>query len=367
MRIWKSIVVLFAVFGLAWGAHGAPKKTSQRRILVVSSYQKDVLWSQETNKGLCAALLKFRYFENSAQAEEFTNKDYIETPRVVIKKMWMDTKRMSNKGEMDDASLLVYRYAKSFKPDLILLGDDEAVEFVGTKFLDSRIPIVFWGVNITPVKYGLVDSVTRPGHNVTGVYQPGFYVECLNLLKAVAPGIKTFATISLETSAGRSHYKGIEYLSRKGALPLKLVATVSTNDFELWKTKVLELRGKVDAFFLVHYSGLQDRQGNLVPPEEVARWYLNNVKIPETVTIRPFVEHGMLCAVDDSGYVQGYQAGVIAHDILEKGAKPETYPPVRPKPGASFVNAQRVRMLGLPPPSVPGVEKYFEKATVLGE
>jgi ABC-type uncharacterized transport system substrate-binding protein len=367
MRIWKTIVVLFAVSCLAWGAYGAPKKTAQRRILVVSSYQKDVIWSRETNKGLCAAMLKFRYFENASQADEYTEKDYVETPGVVIKKMWMDTKKMISKGEMDDASLAIYRVAKTFKPDLLLLGDDEAVEFVGTKFLDSGIPVVFWGVNITPVKYGLVDSITRPGHNVTGVYQPGFYVECLNLLKAIAPDVKTFATLSLETSAGRSHYKAIEYLSRKGALPIRLAATFSTNDFELWKSKVLELQGKVDAFFLVHYSGLQDRQGNVVPPEEVARWYLKNSKIPETVTFRPFVEHGMLCGVDDSGYNQGYQAGVIAHDILEKVAKPETYPPVRPKPGASTVNVQRARMLGIPLLNVMKIDDRIEKASMLAE
>lgn len=367
MRTWKSLVVFFAVFGLAWEAYGAPKRTTQRRILVVSSYQKDVAWSRETNTGLCSAMLKFRYFENRAQAEEFTKKDFVETPRIVMQKLWMDTKKKSSKGEMEDTSLAIYKYARNFRPDLILLGDDEAVEFVGTKFLDSQIPVVFWGVNITPVKYGLVDSMTRPGHNVTGVYQTGGYVESLNLLKSIAPHVKTFATVSLETSAGRSHYKAIEFLHRKGALPLRLVTTVSTNDFEVWKGKVLELQGKVDAFFLVHYSGLKDRQGNVVPPEEVARWYLNNVKIPEAVPFRIFIENGMLCGVDDSGFNQGYQAVVIAHNILEKGAKPETYTPVTPKLGAATVNRQRARMLGIPLSNLKGTVEYVEKASALGE
>lgn len=367
IRILKTFIIFIAMFGLAWGAYGGLKKTAKRRILVISSYQKDVAWSLDTNEGFCAAMLKFHYFENREQADEFTRNDYIETPRVVVKKLWMDSKRKSSKGEMDDIGLNFYGIAKSFNPDLILLGDDEAVEYVGAKFLDTRIPVVFWGVNITPVKYGLVDSVTRPGHNVTGVYQAGSYIESLNLLKSLAPNVRTFATLSLETSAGRSHYKSIEYLNRKGVLPIKLAATVATNDFEVWKRRVLELQGKVDAFFLAHYSGLKDKDGNVVPPEDVARWYLNNVKIPETVGYRQFVEHGMLCGVNDSGYNQGFQAVAIAHDILEKGAKPDTYPPVSPKHGGNMVNRERARMLGIPITKDAGIVEYFDKASALAE
>ncbi len=366
-RFWTSVVVLFAVSCLGWGAHGAPRKTAPKRILVVSSYDRDVAWSKLTNAGFCAAMLKFGYFTTQAQADAFTRSDAVETSRVVVRKLWMDSKRKSSKGEMDDASLAIYAYAKSFKPDIILLGDDEAVEYVGTKFLDSAIPVVFWGVNITPVKYGLVDSLTRPGHNVTGVYQAGHYVESLKLLKAMAPHVKTFAMLSIESAAGRSHCKTIDYLNRKGALPLRLVTTIATNDFELWKAKILELQGKVDAFYLSHYSGMKDKNGVAVPAKEAARWYLENVKIPEAVGFRQCIADGMLCGVDDAGFDQGFQAVVIAHDILDKGARPETYPPVTPREGAAVVNVQRARMLGVSLPKGLEVDELIEKASALGE
>ncbi len=367
MRLWASVVIVFVACCLAWGAHGAPKKAGRKRILVVSSYSRDVAWSKLTNAGFCAAMLKFRYFENQAQADEFTRSDSVETPRVVVKKLWMDTKRKGSKGEMDETSLAIYGYAKSFKPDIILLGDDEAVEYVGAKFLDSPIPVVFWGVNSTPVKYGLVDSMSRPGHNVTGVYQSGYYVQSLKLLKAMAPHVKTFAMLSIESAAGRSHCKTVDYLNRKGALPARLVATVATNDFELWKRKILELQGRVDAFYMSHYSGMKDKDGVAVPEQEAARWYLANVKIPEAVGFRQCIADGMLCGVDDSGYNQGFQAVAIARDILEKGARPDTYAPVSPARGASVVNVRRARMLGLSVPKDLEVDEYMDKALALGE
>ncbi len=366
-RLWKTAVILIAVSCLASGASGAPKKTGPKRVLVVSSYDREVAWSKLTNAGFCAAMLKCGYFETQAQADEFTKTDSVETRRVVVRKLWMDTKRRNSRQEMDDTSLAIYAFAKTFKPDIILLGDDEAVEYVGTKFLDSSVPVVFWGVNITPVKYGLVDSPARPGHNVTGVYQAGHYVESLKLLKAMAPRAKTFAMLSIESAAGRSHCKTVDYLNRKGALPLRLVTTVATNDFELWKAKILELQGKVDAFYLSHYSGMKDRNGAAVPAKEAARWYLENVKIPEAVGFRQCVRDGMLCGVDDAGFDQGFQAVVIARDILDKGARPETYPPVTPREGAAVVNAQRARMLGLSLPEGLEVDEFIEKASALGE
>jgi ABC-type uncharacterized transport system substrate-binding protein len=305
-------------------------------------------------------MLHYGYFDNRDQVAVFMKDDTAETSRVVIKKLWMDAKRKSSKSEMEEMSLKIYGLARQFHPDLIFLGDDDAVNYIGNKFLDADVPVVFWGVNNTPVKYGLVDAANRPGHNVTGVYQSGYYRESLQLLKNIVPSIRTFAVLSDETATGRSHYKEVEYLARKGMLVLKLVETVSTNDFEHWKSKALELQKKVDAFFVAHYAGLKDRAGNYVQPDDVAKWYTDHISIPEAVEIRGFVEQGMLCGADDSGYNQAFEAVAIAHDILSKGAQPATYPTRAPKRGALMVNVKRAQALGITLTKDMGIEEYID-------
>ena len=57
---------------------------------------------------------------------------------------------------------------RAFKPDVVLLGDDNAAKHIGAQLLDSSTPVVFWGINGLPLKYGLVDSLDAPGRNVTG-------------------------------------------------------------------------------------------------------------------------------------------------------------------------------------------------------
>lgn len=360
MNIVKAVFALVVSLCLASVGFGAPKQElPKKRIFVVSSYHREYDWSQDTNRGFCDAMLAFGYFDNQAQAAEYTAQDYVETSKVIVKKKWMDAKRKTSKPELRKAALEITQSIKAFKPDLIFLGDDEAGNYIGNQFMDTTIPMVFWGFNDSPVKYGLVETADRPGHNVTGVYQKGYYLESLLLLKAIVPTIKTFAILTDDSPSGRAHRKGIEFLARKGVFPVRLVDTVVTNDYELWKRRALELQKKVDAFFVAQYSTLKDAQGNQVPNLVVARWYLENIKIPEA-TLGFIVKQGLLCGADDSGYKQAYEAVRIAHDIWEEVAMPATYPIRAPKRGALRANRERATMLGITLTPAMGIEEYVD-------
>jgi len=259
-------------------------------------------------------------------------------------------------------SAAIYRIAREFRPDLIFLGDDDAAAFVGRGFLDTGIPMVFWGINNTPLKYGLVDSMENPGHNATGVFQSGYYLESLELLKKIKPEIETFAILSDGSTTGRAQYKAIERLAHKGVLPVRLVETVATNSYEEWQAGSLALQRQVDGFYVVQYATLIDREGKVVPEEEAARWYLDNIRIPEATMEARVKRHGLLCSAADSGYNQGYEAVLMAHDILFRGKEPATLPPRTPKRGPLIVHRQRAEMLGLTLTPEMGIEEVIDAA-----
>ena len=365
MKRWIFAAVFFTGLCLVANGYGAPKKgPEKKRIFVVSSYHREYLWSQETNMGFCDAMLRFGYFDNTAQAGEYSRTDRAETSKVIIRKMWMDAKRNKSRAEKVEATARIVKAIRAFKPDLLFLGDDDAAEYVGNQFLDTKVPVVFWGVNNTPVKYGLVDRQDRPGHNVTGIYQPGYYRESLELLKRIVPTVKTFAVLTDDTTAGRSHYKAIEYLAQQGALPLTLKETVITGDYESFKRRALELQKTVDAFFVAQYSSLRDQSGNYVTASDVIKWYVANITIPETAEQGQFVRQGLLCGADDSGYNQGFEAVAVAHDIFANNAVPADYRPRAPKRGALMVNKARARALGITLNDTMGIEQYIDSMAV---
>jgi len=155
--------------GPAAAADGAPW-----RVLIVSSYHREYLWSQDTSAGVNAALLEVGWLSDEAAARRLLAEDRAEGARAVVRKLWMDTKRANGRAQLADAVARVLGEVERFRPDVILVGDDNAANFIGGSYLDTRTPVVFWGVNGNPLKYGLIDSMQRPGHNVTGVYQAGY-------------------------------------------------------------------------------------------------------------------------------------------------------------------------------------------------
>ena len=346
--------LLAAGLGTASALIGAPgvwaaaqASASKKRIFVVSSYHRSYLWSQSTQKGVSAALRALGYLATDAQVRQLEQSDQVESAKAVIKKDWMDTKRKDSRSDMASATARITAAIKAFSPDLVMLGDDNAAKYIGGQLLDSKTPVVFWGINGLPLKYGLVDNMDTPGRNVTGVWQSGYHQESLDLLKRWVPSAKTFAILACDSESSRPNVKMIEQLSQRGSLPLKLVDKVLTNSLDEFKSRALALSKQVDAFFVLNHDTLRDAKGNHVDMLEVGRWYLQNIRIPEASHEDQFVLEGMLLTANDSGYNQGYMAMEMAHGILDKGLSPARMAVRTPERGPYLVNRNRAKALGI--------------------
>jgi ABC-type uncharacterized transport system substrate-binding protein len=343
-KMCRGILGFLLLLGVCFAASATQVK---KRIFIVSSYHKAYIWSQSTQKGVSAAMLKMGYLENDTQVRQLEQSDAVENGKVVIKKDWMDTKRRDTRSEMATATARIMVAIRAFAPDLVLLGDDNAAKHIGEQLLDSKIPVVFWGINGLPLKYGLVNSMDTPGRNITGVWQSGYHKESLDLLKRLVPNAKTFAILACDSESSRPNVKMIEQLAQRGNLPLKLVDKVITNSLDEFKSRALELSKKVDAFFVLNHDTLRDAKGNHVDMLDVGRWYLNNIKIPEASHEDQFVLEGMLLTANDSGYNQGYMAFEMANSILEKGLSPSRMAVRTPERGPYLVNRNRAKALGI--------------------
>ena len=359
---WLALMLGAGVTGLGLPDSDAAEKT---RLIHVDSYHREYPGSWTAIQGFSDALLELGYLDNAAQIEELSQHDDVESSTAVVKRLWMDAKRKNTKPEMMQAAVRLTEEIRAFQPALIFMSDEGAPNYVGNQFLDEEIPIVFYGMKNTPVKYGLVDDPDRPGHNVIGVYAVGYYQESLELLKRLKPSAKTFAILSDDGETGRSHTKSVEDVAREGRSPLQLVETVMTRKFEEWKQRALELQETVDAFYLASMNSLEDAEGQDVPRKEALRWYLTHITIPEASHAKSYVEQGILCAADFARYYQGYDAVMMAHDILAKGMDPATYPTRRARRGPLVVNRRRAQTLGLTLTPEMGIEEYVETSVAL--
>ncbi|MEW6672776.1 MAG: ABC transporter substrate binding protein [Thermodesulfobacteriota bacterium] len=357
-----ALVVLFLALLTARDAFGAPKKA---RIFVVDSYHREYLWSQDTHAGVCVALLEFGFLDDQKQVIEYTENDHVESSRAVVRKVWMNTKRKNALGEIAAAASRISEAAKAFGPDIILLGDDDAANYIGNLYIDTKIPVVFWGINGIPLKYGLIDSIEKPGHNITGIYQANYLKESVEFLKQLVPGVRTLAVLSEDSSTGRPKAKELERLAAEGKLAIKLAATVMTNSWSEWKSAALRLQKEVDAFFVLNHNTLKDDQGRPVDQLKIGAWYLRNIRKPECGHEKQFALEGLLLVVDDSGFKQGYEAVKLAYQILVQGKNPGDIPVRAPARGPVIVNRKRADMLGIDLSGKAFIEEFIDHSLAL--
>jgi ABC-type uncharacterized transport system substrate-binding protein len=342
----RAILLLLLVLLLAPRLQ-AQDKPGPKRIFIVSSYDRAYIWSKSTQQGVNAAMRKYGYLTTDQQAREFLRTDRLQTDKVVLRKMWMDTKRRGGTLEMAASTTAIMQEIRKFAPDLVMLGDDNAANYIGNQLLDTKVPVVFWGINGLPLRYGLIDKLEAPGRNVTGVWQSGYHKESLDLLKRLVPKAKTFGILACDSESTRPNIKMIEQLDRRGVLPFKLVDKVVTNSYEDFQAGALALARKVDVLFVLNHDTLRDRRGRHVDMLTAGRWYLNNIKIPEASHEDQFVLEGMLLTANDSGYNQGFVAFEMAYSILEQGLNPARMAVRTPERGPYLVNRNRARALGI--------------------
>jgi len=361
------ILALFLGCGLARAEDTRQPAPKRFRLAIVDSYHREYLWSQETLAGACAAMLEHKLLDNEAQFQELAAKDATESKRATIVRFWMDTKRKSSRNEVAESARLAMKAVDAFKPELLLLGDDNAINLLGNIYMDTTLPVVFWGLDGYPKKYNLIDSVEKPGHNITGVYQPGYPLECIEFLRQLAPGVRKIAVLGDESETARAKAKQLLKLAEDKQLPVSIEACVLTDSYARWQEEALALAAKVDAFYVVNHNTLKHADGKPVDHLEAGAWYLKHIRKPEVTHGGHFVAEGLLCTADDSGWKQGHAAMQIAASILEQGRKPAETPVIAPTRGKLLLNSVRARMLNLDASVLkhPSVEALIESSLAL--
>jgi putative ABC transport system substrate-binding protein len=228
------------------------------------------------------------------------------------------------------------------KPDVIVTGGNPTI--AALKHATTAVPIVMaWSID--PVGAGVIESLARPGGNVTGTTLstgPEFIGKQLEILNEVAPKRSRVAVLRHIGRAG-AETAAIETAARK------LGMTVLFTDVSVAR----DLRGAFVAM-------TQGRAGSFVILGGPMTW-LNRQQIAELAVqhrlpgihfFREYAEAGLLLTYGPSAVVQYRRAATYVHRILQ-GAKPADLPVEEPTKFDLVINLKTAKALGLTiPPSL---------------
>ncbi len=215
----------------------------------------------------------------------------------------------------EDAAKIGARAIEKFDPDLVIAVDDEAQQYLVSRYGGlARPKVVFTAIDQEPGVYGYAGA-----SNVTGI------VETLplaalreTLLQARKGQPLRLGVIGSPSATGQGQRRQVQAYDWA---PHQVVAMESPSDFASWKTAIQAMEGKVDALLVLSYEGLQASplDTSPVPPAEVVRWIEANAKpLPLGVSLG-YVEMGGALSVAPSVRVMGEEAVDMAMVWLKAG------------------------------------------------
>ena len=207
----------------------------------------------------------------------------------------------------------------------------------------KTIPIVFPGVG-DPVGFGLIDSLARPGGNLTGFtnFSPELSGKRVELLKEAFPRISRIAVFRDPTQPLQS-FNETQSASKSFGLKLQSLEIRDAADVEAAFAAMT--RERTNGFITLPQSGITIHRRRILQLAEKNR-------LPSTHPDRLWVEAGGLMSYGPDNIDLWRRAATYVDKVL-KGAKPADLPVEQPKKFEFVINLKTAKQIGLTiPPNV---------------
>src|SRR5258705_9745039 len=272
-------------------------------------------------------------------------------------KVWQDSLR--DHGWIEGKNLIVdYRSAEgraerlsalaaelvTLKPDLLVSPSPQVA--LALKSATATIPIVFVAV-FDPVAIGLVQSLSRPGGNMTGLatYAPGDWIaKRIEILRELVPGASKIALLVNPDNPVHRLTLAEELPQTAGSFGVALPVVEATTADELDTAFAWAVAQHADAMIV-----FGDNLTNQEAPRVTA--LAANHHLPAIYLFRQFANGGLISYGPDIADLFRRAGGYV--DKILKGTKPADLPVEQPTKFELVINMKTAKELGLTvPPSL---------------
>jgi ABC-type uncharacterized transport system substrate-binding protein len=243
-------------------------------------------------------------------------------------------------GRYDRLSAFASELVKRQVAVLVVGGGPAAA--LAAKAATTTIPIVFVSGD-DPVRYGLVDSLNRPGGNITGAvfFNVGLAGKRLELLRELVPATVSVALV-VDPNNPEAEHETRDLQAAVGALALRLAVLNPKDEDELDTAFATLAQQRTDGLLIASSPALFGWRNRLVALAALR-------SLPAIYPVREWVVAGGLASYGNSIPDAYRQSGVYAGRIL-KGTKPADLPVVQSTRFELAINLTTAKALGLTVP-----------------
>jgi putative tryptophan/tyrosine transport system substrate-binding protein len=206
----------------------------------------------------------------------------------------------------------------------------------------KTIPIVM-STGADPVKFGLAESLARPGGNVTGLtnFAEALASKQLDLMRELRPGLNRVAVlVNVENPLHVPQWRETQDAAARASIALVPYEFHKPDDFESAFAAFVEAKAQAllvppDTTFASHRAQIAERA--------------IKVRLPAIFANRLSAEAGGLLSYGPDP-VENYRHAAVYVDKILKGAKPAELPIERPTKIELVINLKTARAIGLDVP-----------------
>lgn len=262
-------------------------------------------------------------------------------PEVTVDYEFMDTKRFSSNDDMDEFyNSLKYRMSRLEPYDVVILGDDAALDFAikYQKELFDKVPLVYEGIN----NEELAEKAVKDPY-ITGVFEKLSIKENIDFACKLMPAAKDVVMVLDDSVTGSVvHRSFYSYEKQYPDLDFSEI-NVSKLDFSQIKKKLLEVKENSILIFAVM---TEDKDGRQYTNAEAIKIICEYSKVPVFRMVEGGLGDGILGGNVVSMQLSGEIAAQVAMDILN-GTPPGNFNTVIESPNIFCVDENVMRNYGL--------------------
>jgi putative tryptophan/tyrosine transport system substrate-binding protein len=220
--------------------------------------------------------------------------------------------------------------------DVIVTSTDVATR--AAKDATSQIPILMVAINYDPIALGYIETIARPGANVTGLYfqHLELLAKRLGLLKEMLPGVKRVAV--LYDGLAADQLKQVSTSNRSVSFDLQLIP-LENPPYDFENAFRIATRSGAEALFVLETASIF--RGRV----SIARLALDN-RLPTSFAFREYVEVGGLASYGVN-FSTMYRRAAEYTDKLLRGTKAADLPVEQSTKFELSINLKTAKELGL--------------------
>ena len=254
------------------------------------------------------------------------------------------------KGEVDRLPSLAAELVRQ-NVDVIVTASDLATR--AAKGATTSIPILMVAINYDPIALGYIDSIARPGRNITGLFFQ--HLELLakrfGVFKEMLPTVSRVVVFFDSQSADQLK----QVVAANGSVGLELQPlNLENSAYDFANAFRVAMEARAEAVFVLESAPIF--RGRV----QVAQLAMEN-RLPTSFAFREYVEAGGLVSYGVNFSTMYRQAAEYADRIL-RGAKPTDLPVEQSTKFELVINLKAAKALGLivPATMLAGADEVIE-------